>query len=405
MNASFLETTSHFCSSTTGRAWADPLGWALVDSTWQFRARRSRARADGARHESARRPELRYAVCVVGLLGIARSLPAMTWLRVSSRVVSNGPAAAPGLNEVRPVTSRSAAPLEVAIADSQDRNTFGRAGTTWELSAPAADPATAVVGHWGEHRIWGLTLKPWLPTLVSAWFVGVAFFALRPLWSWRTVRRLRRVATSPLPDSLSRLFDNAAAKVGPLRPVRVLQSGLLNIPAVVGFFRPVVLVPISVVACFPPDQLKKPLVHELRPTSAGTIISVNLFQTAIETLFFYHPAVWWISSQVRRERENCCDDVVLSVCKERKEPYASNAANCSGRVACAFSLDGCCRVGRIVADPHSPDSWRHSRSEAGARDDQSASGHRVAHCSSATAGVTSPSARTPATAASARRCI
>src|SRR4029079_9766943 len=77
-------------------------------------------------------------------------------------------------------------------------------------------------------------------------------------------------------------------------------------------FKPVVLLPVSLVTSLPPDQVEGLLAHELAHVLRRDH-SVNVLQSAIETLLFYHPAAWWISAQVRNERENCCDDVALLV--------------------------------------------------------------------------------------------
>ncbi len=96
------------------------------------------------------------------------------------------------------------------------------------------------------------------------------------------------------------------------------QSAVVKVPAVIGYFRPVVLIPLSVASGFPPEQLEALLAHELAHIRRHDYL-VNLLQTAVETLCFYHPAVWWISSQIRCEREDCCDDVALSVCRNQTE--------------------------------------------------------------------------------------
>src|SRR6185437_5015097 len=84
-------------------------------------------------------------------------------------------------------------------------------------------------------------------------------------------------------------------------------------PAVMGWFRPVVLIPVTALTGLSPDQLEAVIVHELAHIKRLDCF-VNLFQIAAETVLFYHPAVWWVSKAVRTERENCCDDIAVSVC-------------------------------------------------------------------------------------------
>jgi len=93
----------------------------------------------------------------------------------------------------------------------------------------------------------------------------------------------------------------------------VLESAVVQVPAVIGWLRPVVLLPASALTGLSPLQLDALLAHELAHVRRGDYL-VNLLQTVIETLLFYHPAVWWVSARVRQEREHCCDDLAVTVC-------------------------------------------------------------------------------------------
>ena len=99
-------------------------------------------------------------------------------------------------------------------------------------------------------------------------------------------------------------------------PVRLLESALVEVPTLIGWLRPTILVPASVFIGLTPDQLEAILAHELAHVRRYDYL-VNLFQTVIETILFYHPAVWWISRKLREERENCCDDIALEVMQNR----------------------------------------------------------------------------------------
>src|SRR5438045_8014050 len=97
------------------------------------------------------------------------------------------------------------------------------------------------------------------------------------------------------------------------RPIRVLQSAAVQVPAVIGWLRPVILLPASALTGLTPLQLDALLAHELAHVRRYDYL-VNLIQSVIETLLFYHPAVWWVSQQVREEREHCCDGLAVAVC-------------------------------------------------------------------------------------------
>ncbi len=102
------------------------------------------------------------------------------------------------------------------------------------------------------------------------------------------------------------------------RAVRVLQSTVAQVPLVVGYLRPVILLPVSFLTHLPTEQLEAILAHELAHVRRHDFV-VNLLQTMVETLFFYHPAVWWLSSRIRIEREHCCDDLVVTVLENHAE--------------------------------------------------------------------------------------
>ena len=86
---------------------------------------------------------------------------------------------------------------------------------------------------------------------------------------------------------------------------------MANIPAVVGHFRPVILVPVGFLAGMPVEQVESLLIHELAHIRRYDYV-LNIVQSFFETVLFYHPAMWWISKTVRIEREHCCDDLVVA---------------------------------------------------------------------------------------------
>src|SRR6185295_4749276 len=118
---------------------------------------------------------------------------------------------------------------------------------------------------------------------------------------WWTIRRLRSVGTSVIPSEMQVLVDRVAGRVKLRRVVRVLQSSLVHVPMAIGYFKPVVLVPLGLVTGLPASQLEAILAHELAHIRRHDYL-VNVLQTLIETLFFYHPAIWWLSNQIRSER-------------------------------------------------------------------------------------------------------
>jgi len=156
-------------------------------------------------------------------------------------------------------------------------------------------------------------LEPTLPWVVLVWFGGVVALSLRLASGWLVTRQLGRVGTSSVPDACRAAVARLATRLRISRPVRVLESAVVQVPAVIGWLRPVILLPASALTGLTPLQLDALLAHELAHVRRYDYL-VNLIQSVIETLLFYHPAVWWVSQQVREEREHCCDDLAVAVC-------------------------------------------------------------------------------------------
>lgn len=153
----------------------------------------------------------------------------------------------------------------------------------------------------------------YLPALVWAWFGGVLALSIRSIGGWAVVERFARRRTWPAEAVWDERFAALAKRLSISRPVRLSVSALAQVPAVVGWMRPIVLVPAGVFTGLTAEQIEALLAHELAHVRRHDYL-VNLLQTAAETLFFYHPAVWWVNRNIRSERENCCDDLAVEVC-------------------------------------------------------------------------------------------
>ena len=171
----------------------------------------------------------------------------------------------------------------------------------------------------GSDRIAGIRrlLTPALPWLVVAWVIGVVVLSVRLGHGWLCARRLRTTGTRSTGEYLQQTLSRLVTRMRVSRPVQLLESMLVEVPAVIGWVRPVILVPASALTGLTPQQLEVLLAHELAHVRRYDYV-VNLVQCALETLLFYHPAVWWVSRRVREERENCCDDLVVALCGDRR---------------------------------------------------------------------------------------
>jgi GWxTD domain-containing protein len=151
-----------------------------------------------------------------------------------------------------------------------------------------------------------------LPWIVPVWLAGVLLLHMRTLAGWFAARRLRRSGVCSVPAEWQERLAKLAAGVRLSMPVALLESCRVDVPLVVGYLRPLILVPLGMLSAMPPAHVEAILLHELAHIRRRDYL-VNLLQAVAENLLFYHPAVWWISGVIRAERENCCDDLVVAV--------------------------------------------------------------------------------------------
>jgi beta-lactamase regulating signal transducer with metallopeptidase domain len=253
----------------------DAIGWALLQFLWQgvFIAAGTMLALALLRRSSS---NTRYLVACAGLLLMA-AIPVYTFIA--------------GL----PAASR----VNTTIAQEAARTP--EAGTPSAIAA-FVEPARA-------------TFDNWLPVAVSLWFAGVVALTLRGLLGWVWLQRLRHCGSAPelaVIETVQRLSQ----KLRLSRPVRVLESAVVSVPTAIGSLKPVILLPAATLTGLSPEQIEGILAHELAHIRRHDYL-VNLFQTIVEHLLFYHPAVWYVSHRIRIERENCCDDLAVSVCGDR----------------------------------------------------------------------------------------
>jgi beta-lactamase regulating signal transducer with metallopeptidase domain len=155
-------------------------------------------------------------------------------------------------------------------------------------------------------------LYPWI---LAMWGAGVVLFSLRILASWIGTRLLVR-RRLPVPAALAETFSRLARQLALRRVPEIFASAKVADAAVIGFLKPIVLLPAAWLTELSPDVLEAVLAHELAHIRRYDLW-VNLLQRAIESVLFYHPAVWWVSRRVRAEREMCCDELAISVTHQR----------------------------------------------------------------------------------------
>jgi uncharacterized protein (TIGR03435 family) len=178
------------------------------------------------------------------------------------------------------------------------------------LSAPTGSAGAAVTGlvsltSAGAH-------ESTLTLVVMLWLAGAIAFWVRLMAGWIIIIRMRSTQVRPAQTEWQDTLNNLCARIRLSRPVRLLVSARVQVPTVIGWLRPVVLMPIGALTGLPAEHVEAVLIHELAHIRRHDYL-VNFMQSVAEALLFYHPAVWWVSAHIRTERELCCDDIAVSV--------------------------------------------------------------------------------------------
>lgn len=321
---------------------AQRLGWTLLHFLWQGTAL---ALALGVALLLLPRgkPNVRYAAACLTLLMMAIA-PVGTFFAISpsSEPESSEPESAElgeitrslaepdfGRDVEGVAVAMEPAPADVALLPPSD-GVFPSAGEgAGDVAVDVADEAALAVpkkilveetadaspAAWIDRaaRWMGRRVDPLLPWLVAGWLAGVLILSTRLLGGWTQLHRLRRRATWSATARCQALLEDLARRMHVNQPVRLMESALVRVPAVVGFLRPLILLPASAVTSLSSRQLEAILAHELAHIRRHDYL-VNLLQTTLEALLFYHPGLWWVSGRMRIERENCCDDLAALAC-------------------------------------------------------------------------------------------
>ena len=151
------------------------------------------------------------------------------------------------------------------------------------------------------------------PVVTVLWLVGVGLLLLRMAGGIWHVQRLHRSAMRSYSSRWQSVCRRLAYRLGLPAAAHVVESPLVDVPTVVGWLRPAILLPVAALAVLTPAQVEALLAHELAHIRRHDYL-VNVLQTLAETLLFYHPAVWWMSGRIRVEREHCCDEIAVALC-------------------------------------------------------------------------------------------
>src|SRR3989454_1618047 len=254
------------------------LGWTLLHFIWQGAGLAALFAVGAAVCRSA---SARYALAVGALvLMLVSPVITFTWLRAQTNpAVQTG---AEGATTWAGTSTRNATALSGSRAPLAGSRTEQPMGMLW---------------------------------LVEAWFLGVLLLSLRTAGGLFLIERMRRKEVRPVAAELYARCMALQRRMGLDRVIRYCECHRLDAPAVLGWFRPVVLLPVRALTGLTEEQIEAVIAHELAHIRRFDCF-VNLFQIATETLLFYHPAVWWVSQRIRAEREHCCDDEAIAICSD-----------------------------------------------------------------------------------------
>lgn len=290
----------------------EALGWTLVHFLWQGAAIALVYRvADMAL--ARRSANARYVLALGALLGmLAVSVGTLAYEEAAFYQTPSQHAAAAGLRTVAAPATR---PLHLDLSNTP-------------AAAPFRQADRFVLDH----------LMPYLDGL---WLAGVLLLSIRTLGGWWLIRRMK-ARLQQAPHTLLLRLDVLRRQMNIPRFVDLRLSERLTNPLTAGVVRPWILLPVTALSGLSAEQLEVVLAHELAHIRRADYFW-NLLQTSVETLFFFHPAVWWISRRVREERELCCDDIAVAACSD-PTVYASALLRLEEerrtRLHLAMALDG-----------------------------------------------------------------
>jgi len=184
------------------------------------------------------------------------------------------------------------------------------------VAQPSAAPAASAVVQSGIDRLIQY-FNTHAALVVLIWFIIFLGRFVQLLSALVYAQRIRYYQISAAPAEWHQRLQELLRKVRITRPVLLLESTLIKVPVVVGFLKPAILVPVGMLAHISPDQVESILLHELAHIRRQDYL-FNLVQNVVDTLFFFNPAMIWISSLIRTERENCCDDIAIRETRSRR---------------------------------------------------------------------------------------
>jgi beta-lactamase regulating signal transducer with metallopeptidase domain len=165
-------------------------------------------------------------------------------------------------------------------------------------------------------------LNSHLPLITLIWIVGLLLSLLRLIGNISYVHYLRSAMNFPADEHWNDILNKFATKLKLNKKIEILESALVRSPVVIGHLKPLILFPIGIINKLDTEDVEAILSHELAHVLRNDYL-INILMNIVESLYYYHPAVWWLSSQTKIERENSCDDIAINLCGN-KVAYAKS---------------------------------------------------------------------------------
>jgi beta-lactamase regulating signal transducer with metallopeptidase domain len=292
------------------------LGWTLVHSLWQIGLITATlfVALKIAPSDSAR---LRYAMCVFAMV-FATIVPAFTFFQYAS---------SPTPDNSEFIGRAGVSPDERAERPAFS-DTGGRNGETQNSAADGGKSQPASMQQFVER---GLDMidrnaASIMPIAVGVWLFGMLLFGLRLFGGFWQVYRYRSLGVEPIGGEIFEQFERLRQRLGITAKVELVKSTMIGTPVAFGVLKPIILMPAALFLQMSPREIELIIAHELTHISRYDPL-VNIFQSFAEVVLFYHPGIWWISSEIRREREFAADNLVTEIAGVSHAVYAATLVN------------------------------------------------------------------------------
>ncbi len=282
-----------------GRGEMVALGWTLLHFCWQGTAV-AMVYALADRVTSRASSGVRYAVALLALALMPMAVALTFAVEMRVQVLQGFQGGTQGVPQE----------VEGVVSVSGEREVRLLAGSGLREIAPVLTELVEGRPAWlaapAEH------LLPWVD---GAWVAGVLLLAMRAFGGWWQLEQVRRRAAMAVPEEVERSFRRIAERVRVGREVALRVSAEVISPMAMGVWRGTVLLPLGALLRLSVEEVEAVLAHELAHIRRWDYVC-NLLQTAVESVLFFHPAVWRLSGTVRERREVCCDEIAVGSCAD-----------------------------------------------------------------------------------------